>query len=67
MNESFWFTASDDCELYIQKWEIGLAEAKAVILISHGMTEHIGRYDHLASHFNKQGFIVYGDDHRGHG
>lgn len=67
MNESFWFIASDDCELYIQKWEIGLAEAKAVILISHGMTEHIGRYDHLASHFNKQGFIVYGDDHRGHG
>ncbi|HOO22529.1 MAG TPA: alpha/beta fold hydrolase [Clostridia bacterium] len=40
---------------------------KAVVQISHGMSEHIGRYDRFARHLNAHGFIVFGDDHRGHG
>src|SRR5690625_1157898 len=67
MNEEFWLTAEDDCELYIRSWGSDIKDAKAVILISHGMTEHIARYKQLAAFFNSKGFIVYGDDHRGHG
>lgn len=67
MMEEFWLTAADDCELYIRSWGSDIKDAKAVIIISHGMTEHIARYKELAAFFNRNGFIVYGDDHRGHG
>ncbi|MCF3942250.1 alpha/beta hydrolase [Oceanobacillus alkalisoli] len=67
MNDGFWLIAEDDCELYVQCWGKEMSDTKAVMLISHGMTEHIRRYNQLAAYFNTQGFIVYGDDHRGHG
>ena len=40
---------------------------KAVILISHGMIEHIGRYDDFAKTMNEAGIAVIGHDHLGHG
>ena len=40
---------------------------KAVLQISHGMAEYIARYAPVATLFNEAGFIVIGDDHRGHG
>ncbi|MEG1663595.1 MAG: alpha/beta hydrolase, partial [Clostridia bacterium] len=40
---------------------------KAVVQISHGMAEHARRYDNFATFLNKNGFIVYADDHRAHG
>lgn len=40
---------------------------KAVVQISHGMQEHIGRYENFAEILNKNGFIVVGNDHLGHG
>src|SRR5699024_11007145 len=42
-------------------------QAKAVIQIAHGMAEHILRYEQFAEYLTKQGYIVYGHDHRGHG
>lgn len=41
--------------------------AKAVVQISHGMAEHIGRYDSFARYLTDQGIEVYGHSHRGHG
>ena len=38
-----------------------------VVLLVHGMGEHIRRYDHVADALTSQGFVVYGHDHRGHG
>jgi len=67
MMEDLWLTVNDGCELYVKAWGKELMNRKAVLIISHGMTEHIGRYNHVAAYFNKQGYIVYGDDHRGHG
>ena len=32
-----------------------------------GMVEHTGRYDAFASALAEQGFLVFADDHRGHG
>src|SRR6201997_48707 len=38
-----------------------------VVILVHGMGEHIRRYDHVADALTSQGFVVYGHDHRGHG
>lgn len=41
--------------------------AKAVIQISHGMSEHIGRYERFANVLAKGNYHVVAHDHRGHG
>jgi alpha-beta hydrolase superfamily lysophospholipase len=42
-------------------------EIRAVIQVSHGMVDHIGRYKNLAEFFCKKGYVVAGNDHLGHG
>ena len=42
-------------------------EVKAVLQITHGMTEHIERYETLAEDLCNQGIAVAGFDLRGHG
>lgn len=42
-------------------------EIKAVIQITHGMTEHMGRYEQFANDLCSQGVAVAGFDLRGHG
>ncbi len=41
--------------------------ARAVVLLSHGMEEYIERYDEFARFLAEQGFLVFGHDHLGHG
>ena len=38
-----------------------------VLLIVHGLGEHIGRYQHVADYFNARNTAVLGTDARGHG
>jgi len=40
---------------------------KALVLLSHGMAEHIGRYWELAGRLAGAGFLVAGYNHLGHG
>lgn len=40
---------------------------KAILQISHGMTEYIERYDEFARYMADNGIIVVGNDHIGHG
>ncbi len=42
-------------------------QAKAALVISHGWSEHAGRYQALADWLVAQGYSVYALDHRGHG
>ena len=42
-------------------------EVKAVLQITHGMTEHIGRYEVFAEYLCPMGIAVAGFDLRGHG
>ena len=42
-------------------------EIKAVLQITHGMTEHIGRYERFAADLCGLGIAVVGFDLRGHG
>ena len=39
----------------------------AVLQISHGMVEYIDRYDEFAAFLTRQGYVVVGNDHLGHG
>ncbi|MDF2492499.1 MAG: lysophospholipase [Microbacterium sp.] len=40
---------------------------RGVVQLLHGVGEHAGRYAALAEALAQAGFIVYADDHRGHG
>ncbi len=40
---------------------------KAILQISHGMQEYVGRYEDLAYYLAKNGYVVCGNDHLGHG
>lgn len=39
----------------------------AILQISHGMCEYIGRYADFANYMTEQGYVVCGNDHLGHG
>lgn len=55
----------DQTELYLVK---NLLESpKAVVVLVHGLGEHLGRYEYLTNKLNLDGFSVYRFDHRGHG
>jgi acylglycerol lipase len=60
------FAGCRDTKLYGQAW-LPAGPARAVIVISHGLGEHGGRYAELASRLVEKGFAVYALDHRGHG
>jgi len=57
----------DQTEVYFKKWEAEDVIPQAILHISHGMAEHIERYDEFASFLVSKGIFVYGNDHRGHG
>lgn len=40
---------------------------RGVVVISHGIAEHCGRYEHVARQLSASGFTVIGFDQRGHG
>ncbi len=42
-------------------------EPRGMVQIVHGIAEYIERYDDFMSFLAENGFIVYGDDHIGHG
>lgn len=48
-------------------WKNGDVKARGVVQISHGMSEHILRYDEFAEALSGEGYIVYGFDHYAHG
>jgi alpha-beta hydrolase superfamily lysophospholipase len=43
------------------------ATARGVVQLLHGVGEHAGRYATLIDALAAEGFVVYADDHRGHG
>lgn len=40
---------------------------RGAVQILHGVGEHAGRYTHVAEALADAGYLVYADDHRGHG
>ncbi|PKA79272.1 serine aminopeptidase S33 family, partial [Pseudomonas tolaasii NCPPB 2192] len=67
MNHStFWLTANDHTRLYVNQW-LPEGPARAMIMLSHGMAEHSGRYGRLAEALCAAGYGLYALDQRGHG
>jgi len=64
--DRFHFTSADGLSIACVKWS-GDHPVRAVVQIAHGLGEHIGRYAELAEELVQAEFVVYGNDHRGHG
>ncbi|MFT4653163.1 MAG: alpha-beta hydrolase superfamily lysophospholipase [Patiriisocius sp.] len=58
-------TSSDGFKLHTKNWLIN--DAKASLILVHGLGEHSARYEHVASALNNLGVNVYSFDLRGHG
>lgn len=56
---------SDGLTLHLRHWPH--PTPKGVVVIVHGLGEHIARYEHVAATLNQAGYAAVGVDHRGHG
>ena len=66
-NSGLWIFHRDWVIPNFVKLQLNLRKPKGVVIISHGLAEHIQRYEHLAQQLNRAGFACYGMDHQGHG
>ena len=64
--ERFEFESGDGLSIACVKWS-GHHKVRGVVQIAHGLGEHMGRYAELAEKLAEGEFVVYGNDHRGHG
>jgi len=65
--EEFYYNSQDGrTKIRALKW-VPETEIKAVLQISHGMLEHMERYDEFACYMADNGVLVIGNDHLGHG
>ena len=62
----FTITSADNEEVFVDRYA-GEGEPKAIVQIAHGMGEHAARYARLAEALVDHGYVVYANDHRGHG
>jgi alpha-beta hydrolase superfamily lysophospholipase len=63
---TFTFTDPDGEEIFVYRWS-GEASPRAIVQIAHGMGEHAARYRRLGEALVDDGYVVYANDHRGHG
>jgi lysophospholipase len=57
--------AADGVRLHVLSWPVD--RPRAVLLLSHGLGEHAGRYAALARDLAPRGIQIHALDHRGHG
>lgn len=67
ITDNFTFKSTDQTEIFVHKWLRKEQTVKGIVQISHGMAETAARYERFAKTLTKSGFIVYANDHRGHG
>ena len=65
---TFEFESIDGSKIFARRWTPETDETiNGVLQISHGMAEHSNRYAQFAEFMTSNGFVVYANDHRGHG
>jgi alpha-beta hydrolase superfamily lysophospholipase len=64
-SSSFRYPSADGLEIAAYRWDAD--QPRAVVQITHGMGEHAQRYAHVAKAVSEAGYVVYAQDHRGHG
>ena len=62
----FTYPAKDGTEIVGYRWDPA-GQPRGAVQLTHGMGEHMQRYDALARALTGHGLVVYGQDHRGHG
>ena len=68
IRKEFKFPSSSGlCDIFAQSFIPDNGNVKAVIQISHGMTEHSDRYIPFAEKLCEAGYAVFTNDHLGHG
>jgi alpha-beta hydrolase superfamily lysophospholipase len=63
---SFSYPSADGTQIAAYRWDPA-GEPRAIVQITHGMGEHAQRYGHVAQALTDAGYVVYAQDHRGHG
>jgi alpha-beta hydrolase superfamily lysophospholipase len=64
---SFTFPSADGMQITAYRWDPAAHSIKGAVQITHGMGEHALRYGHVAQALTDAGYVVYAQDHRGHG
>ncbi|MDO5040187.1 alpha/beta fold hydrolase [Clostridium sp.] len=65
VKEIGYFKGENNKDIYYEKYI--LPDEKGKIVISHGFTEFLGKYEEIIYYFLKNGYSVFGLEHRGHG
>ncbi len=60
------FMTPDGFKIHTVYWQ-PTSESDRVVILVHGLSEHSGRYQHVAEHLTQAGYHVYSQDNRGHG
>ena len=67
LEKEFYFPSSDGVHRCFARQWTPSHHPKGIVLILHGVAEHIGRYAEFASYLAERGYVVCGNDHLGHG
>ena len=65
-NEFVFPSADGNTSIHAVQW-LPEDDVRAVVQISHGVSEYILRYEPFAQYLTDRGFAVVGHDHLGHG
>lgn len=60
------FLNQQGVEIFAQQW-LPEGPPRAGIVLVHGLSEHSGRYQHMAADLSARGYAIFGLDHPGHG
>jgi alpha-beta hydrolase superfamily lysophospholipase len=68
LSNNFIFNSVDGTKVFVYNWipDNGV-KVKGIVQIAHGMAETAARYEAFAEYLTANGYIVYANDHRGHG
>ena len=61
------FQSAAGLDLFCRQWMPMTGPVRGIVFILHGLSEHGGRYRHVAAALTAAGFACYAPDHRGHG
>jgi alpha-beta hydrolase superfamily lysophospholipase len=59
------FLSSDRVRIFHQSWQV--PNPRGILVVSHGLGEHSGRYQNLLEALSGKGVSLYASDHRGSG
>eukprot|EP00301_Raphidiophrys_heterophryoidea_P005528 c12310_g1_i2.p1 GENE.c12310_g1_i2~~c12310_g1_i2.p1 ORF type:complete len:332 (+),score=70.42 c12310_g1_i2:36-998(+) len=66
VDERDFFRNAQGMAIFTRHW-LPQQPPRSLVFLFHGVAEHCGRYDEVASHLASQGFAVFSLDHQGHG